>query len=121
MASRAVFVRRFFLADSRLHCHPKGRPIQAIFYCIFNDVIPANRGCAASRRTGRFSARHFCSHLTRKRVPLAAHIMPVEFLISALVTLLVVVDPIGLVPTFIAITARPAGAARAATWRCAPA
>ncbi|HZD89073.1 MAG TPA: MarC family protein [Pseudolabrys sp.] len=31
--------------------------------------------------------------------------MPVEFLISALVTLVVVVDPIGLVPTFIAITA----------------
>lgn len=30
--------------------------------------------------------------------------MPVEFLVSALVTLIVVVDPIGLVPTFIAIT-----------------
>ncbi len=30
--------------------------------------------------------------------------MPVEFLISALVTLVVVVDPLGLVPTFIAIT-----------------
>ena len=47
--------------------------------------------------------------------------MPLEFLISALVTLLVVVDPIGLVPTFLAITARPAGEARAAAWRCAPA
>lgn len=31
--------------------------------------------------------------------------MPTEFVISALVTLVVVVDPIGLVPTFIAITA----------------
>ncbi len=31
--------------------------------------------------------------------------MPTEFLISALVTLVVVVDPVGLVPTFIAITA----------------
>lgn len=30
--------------------------------------------------------------------------MPLEFLISALVTLVVVVDPIGLVPTFLAIT-----------------
>jgi multiple antibiotic resistance protein len=30
--------------------------------------------------------------------------MPLEFLISALVTLLVVVDPIGLVPTFLGIT-----------------
>jgi multiple antibiotic resistance protein len=30
--------------------------------------------------------------------------MPIEFLISALVTMVVVVDPLGLVPTFIAIT-----------------
>jgi multiple antibiotic resistance protein len=30
--------------------------------------------------------------------------MPVEFLVSALVTLIVVVDPVGLVPTFLAIT-----------------
>jgi multiple antibiotic resistance protein len=30
--------------------------------------------------------------------------MPVEFLVSALVTLVVVVDPIGLVPSFVAVT-----------------
>jgi multiple antibiotic resistance protein len=30
--------------------------------------------------------------------------MPVEFLISALVTLVVVVDPIGLVPSYLAVT-----------------
>jgi len=31
-------------------------------------------------------------------------IMPLEFLISALVTLLIVVDPIGLVPSYLAVT-----------------
>ena len=30
--------------------------------------------------------------------------MPFDYLVSALVTLLVVVDPIGLVPTFLAVT-----------------
>src|SRR5215475_2634161 len=35
--------------------------------------------------------------------------MPLEFLVSALVTLLVVVDPVGLVPTFLGITQGRAG------------
>jgi MarC family membrane protein len=44
--------------------------------------------------------------------------MPVEFLISALVTLIVVVDPIGLVPTFIAIThGLPRQARMSVAWR----
>lgn len=38
--------------------------------------------------------------------------MPVEFFISALVTLLVVVDPLGLVPIFTSLTARLPAAAR---------
>ena len=46
--------------------------------------------------------------------------MPVEFLISALVTLVVVVDPIGLVPTFIAIThGMPDRSRRGVAWRAA--
>jgi multiple antibiotic resistance protein len=44
--------------------------------------------------------------------------MPVEFLISALVTLIVVVDPIGLVPTFISVTnGLPVSARRQAALR----
>ena len=39
--------------------------------------------------------------------------MPVNFLVSALVTLLVVVDPVGLAPTFLGITQGMPGAARA--------
>jgi len=38
--------------------------------------------------------------------------MPVEFIVSALVTLLVVVDPVGLVPAFIAMTERLPAAAK---------
>jgi MarC family membrane protein len=44
--------------------------------------------------------------------------MPLEFLISALVTLIVVVDPIGLVPSFLALTHElPATARRSVAWR----
>jgi multiple antibiotic resistance protein len=44
--------------------------------------------------------------------------MPIEFLISALVTLLVVVDPLGLVPAFLATTrGLPAKSRRAVAWR----
>jgi multiple antibiotic resistance protein len=46
--------------------------------------------------------------------------LPVEFLISALVTLVVVVDPIGLVPAFIAIThGLPERSKRSVAWRAA--
>jgi multiple antibiotic resistance protein len=38
--------------------------------------------------------------------------MPLEYLISALVTLLVVVDPVGLVPSFLAVTGSMAAASR---------
>src|SRR6185437_176078 len=44
--------------------------------------------------------------------------MPLEFLISTLVTLFVVVDPIGLVPTFLAVThGLPAAARGSVAWR----
>jgi multiple antibiotic resistance protein len=44
--------------------------------------------------------------------------MPVEFLISAFVTLIVVVDPIGLIPAFLALTERlpPAKRRHVAVW-----
>jgi multiple antibiotic resistance protein len=46
--------------------------------------------------------------------------MPVEFLVSAFVTLLVVVDPLGLVPSFIAVThGLPPRARRSVAWRAA--
>jgi multiple antibiotic resistance protein len=44
--------------------------------------------------------------------------MPLEFLVSTLVTLVVVVDPIGLVPAFLAVTHElPARARRGVAWR----
>ncbi|HVV62138.1 MAG TPA: MarC family protein [Pseudolabrys sp.] len=44
--------------------------------------------------------------------------MPLEFLVSALVTLIVVVDPIGLVPSFLALTHQlPIKARRSVAWR----
>jgi multiple antibiotic resistance protein len=44
--------------------------------------------------------------------------MPLEFLVSALVTLLVVVDPVGLVPAFAAVTqGLPQDARRTVAWR----
>jgi MarC family membrane protein len=44
--------------------------------------------------------------------------MPVEFLIATLVTLVVVVDPIGLVPSFLAVThGLPRKARRSVAWR----
>jgi multiple antibiotic resistance protein len=44
--------------------------------------------------------------------------MPVEFLVSALVTLFVVVDPIGMVPSFLAVTdGLPRSARRGVAWR----
>ncbi|MCF8478413.1 MAG: MarC family protein [Pseudolabrys sp.] len=44
--------------------------------------------------------------------------MPLDFLVSALVTILVVVDPIGLVPSFIAVThGLPPKSRRSVAWR----
>ena len=44
--------------------------------------------------------------------------MPLEFLVAALVTLIVVVDPIGLVPSFLALTHElPVTARRSVAWR----
>jgi multiple antibiotic resistance protein len=44
--------------------------------------------------------------------------MPLEFLVSAFVTLFVVVDPIGLVPTYLAVTdGLPRSARRGVAWR----
>ena len=46
--------------------------------------------------------------------------MPIEFLISAFVTLAVVVDPIGLVPSYLAVThGLPKSARRSVAWRAA--
>ena len=54
------------------------------------------------------------AHLTRETALRYAKLMPLEFLISALVTMVVVVDPLGLVPTFLAITHGLASRSRSA-------
>ena len=45
--------------------------------------------------------------------------MPLDFVVSALVTLLVVVDPVGLAPTFLAVTDGMPGNLASGS-RCAP-
>ncbi len=61
-----------------------------------------------AKHGGKPFAADFCSflpsHLTPAQAAATRKPMPVEFLISALVTLTVVVDPLGLVPSYLAVT-----------------
>jgi multiple antibiotic resistance protein len=57
-------------------------------------------------------------HPLRSAEQKAAATMPLDYLVSALVTLLVVVDPVGLAPTFLAVThGLPAKARKRIAWR----
>src|SRR5262245_53904920 len=65
------------------------------YYVLFQDVI------------GRIEVPFGCLFAapeSPQTITLSVTHMPLEFLISALVTLLVVVGPIGLVPSYLAIT-----------------
>ena len=83
------------VTDSRHQSHLKSSPIPANFARYFiglHDVLSAPLAAASTPQFDPVETRRY------------AELMPLEFLVSALVTLTVVVDPLGLVPSFIAVT-----------------